>query len=40
MKHCKRAKHGTNLQKWGVHTFQPVSFKIWDNGPPGSVTKV
>ena len=22
------------------HTFQPVSFKIWDNGPPGSVTKV
>ena len=23
-----------------VHTFEPISFKIWDNGPPGSVTKI
>ena len=22
------------------HTFQPVSFKIWGNDPPGSVTKI
>ena len=23
-----------------MHIFQPVSFKIRDNGPPGSVTKI
>ena len=22
------------------HTFQPISYKICDNGPPGSVTKI
>ena len=23
-----------------MHTFQPISFKILDNGPPDSVTKI
>ena len=22
------------------HTFHPISFKIWDNGPPGLATKI
>ena len=26
--------------EFAKHTFQPVSFKIRDNGPPSSVTKV
>ena len=28
------------LLQYSCHTFQPVSFKIWDNVPTGSVTKV
>ena len=28
------------LLQYLYHTSQPVGFKIWDNGPPGSLTKV